>query len=410
VAAAVATGAALVASGLGTGPAGAAATSRIWSTKLAYGTSVGTVDGDTVTVRVDGDSSSVAPPQVRNTGIQTVERGNCHATEATDAMRRLTEGRRVRMTTVNPAAASMGRPVRYVDVSTSSGWVDPQLSLLRAGHALPAVIGGDPTRWKAYHTAAQQAARARANLWDTDFCGSGPSQSTPLRLWVNWDGNGDEFANPNFEYVRVLNSGSTSLSVGGWTVRTGALDPLTLPAGTKVPAHGTLTVRVGSGTSTSTTVYWGSPVPKFSNTYGSGAYLFDPHGDARAWSMYPCLYACTDPLVGKVAMSVRADAAGVDAQNVNGEFVRLFPTGGARRIDLSYRVLTVNGHVHEFPRGSVVGAGEVLTVHVGKGTTSRLRQFWGSSTNFIGNTSDSVLLRTPDSIRIACRWWGSERC
>ena len=161
--------------------ASAASTSKVWSAPVTYGTTDHTIDGDTVAVRVDGDPSSVVPPHIRNTGIQTMEIGSCHAAEATAAMNRMVAGRRVRMTTNVTTTSSLGRPVRHLDVSTSTGWLDVQLAQLRSGHALPIILAGDATRWKSYFTAAQQAAAARTNLWDTDYCRPGPSQTTPAQ-------------------------------------------------------------------------------------------------------------------------------------------------------------------------------------------------------------------------------------
>jgi lamin tail-like protein len=398
------------------GPAGATTTSLIWSAPVTYGSTDHALDGDTVAVRVDGDGADVTPPHVRNSGIQTMEVGECHAADATAAMRTLTSGKRLRMSALDPLSSSLGRPLRYLDVETPSGWVDPQLSQLQNGHALPLVNGGDPTRWRAYFTAAQQAARAGTNLWDPDACAPGPAQDTPLRIWANWDGNGDETKDPNTEYVRILNQSSTVLGISGWVVRTAAQDSYTFPAGARVPSRGTLTLRVGKGTNTTTLFHWNSAVAKFPNVnlatdtgYGSGAYLFDPDGDLRAWSIYPCLDSCGDPLVGKVSMTVRADAEGVDTDNVNGEYVRLSPAGTSS-VDLSYRVLSVNGRTYELPKGSVVSPGETLTVHVGQGYSSRLRQYWGNSTPVLSNGGGAVELRTPESVRIACRAWGTGRC
>jgi endonuclease YncB( thermonuclease family) len=396
--------------------ADAATTSLIWSAPVTYGATDRALDGDTIAVRVDGDGTDVAPPHVRNSGIQTMEVGQCHADAATAAMRTLTAGKRLRLSAINPASSSLGRPLRYIDVETPDGWFDPQLSQLQNGHALPLVNGGDSTRWRTYFTAAQQASRAGRHLWDTDACGQGPAQDTPLRIWANWDGNGDDTKNPNSEYVRILNQSSTVLAIGGWVVRTAGQDSYTFPPGARVPSRGTLTLRVGTGTNTTTLFHWGSPVAKFPNVnlaagtgYGSGAYLFDPQGDLRAWSIYPCLDVCSDPLAGSVSLAVRADADGVDADNVNGEWVRLSPAGTSR-IDLSYKVLSANGYTYEFPKGSVVEPGETVTVHVGQGYSSRLRQYWGNSGPVLVNGGGTVELRSPESVRVVCRQWGTGRC
>ena len=395
--------------------ASAATTSKVWSAKVTYGTSDHTVDGDTVAVRVDGDPSSLTPPHIRNTGIQTMEVGSCHAAEATAAMNRMVAGRRVRLTTNDTTTSSLGRAVRHIDVSTSTGYVDTQLAQLRNGHALPIILAGDDTRWKSYFTAAQQAAAARTNLWDTDYCRSGPAQATPLKVWVSWDANGDDAANVNGEWVRVLNSSTTTLSVAGWQLRTGGQDSFTFPSTAVVPAGGLLTLRVGRGTPTSTTFYWGGTAPKFpnasvsANRHGSGAYLFDRDGDVRAWSIYPCLYACTSPLLGRVRINAQADAPGVDADNLNGEYISLRPAG-TYSIDLSYQTISNNGYTWEIPRGTVVKPGEVYTLRVGRGTSSRLTNYWNSTKPILSNTGSFAELRTAEAVRIACKAWGTGRC
>jgi endonuclease YncB( thermonuclease family) len=396
-------------------PLAAAPQSVVWTSKLAYGTTDHTLDGDTVAVRVDGDSSSVAPPHVRNAGIQAMETGECHAAAATASMDALTRGKRLRLTTADATTASQGRPVRYIDAQSGSTWVDVQLAQLQGGHALPLAGMGDISRWKAYATAGQEAAIRRVNLFDTDYCKSGPAQSTPLKFWINYDGNGNEAYNANTEYVRVLNSSATNLAVGGWRIRTAAQDTYTLPANAVVPAKGLLTLRVGKGTNTPTKLYWGASGPKFSNVdltrniYGGGAYLFDRDGDLRTWSMYPCLTSCSDSRAGHVAIWVRADAPGVESSNVNGEYIRFAPSG-VSSVDLSWTVASTNGFTYEFPRGTVVHAGETLTLRSGKGTSTRLNQYWGNAGAILVNAGQHAELRTPTTIRLGCRAWGTGRC
>ena len=94
------------------------------------------VDGDTESIDAWGDGI-VMTEAVRNAGIQAMETGQCHSGEATAAMNALTLGKEVRMTAQYASSSSLGSPVRFVDVKTSTGYLDPQLSLLNAGHALP---------------------------------------------------------------------------------------------------------------------------------------------------------------------------------------------------------------------------------------------------------------------------------
>jgi endonuclease YncB( thermonuclease family) len=84
------------------------------------------VDGDTVVI----DSGQ----HVRLIGVDTPERGTCGYEAATDAMRRLVEGRTVHL--VNPGSVqdrdTYGRLLRFVDV----GGRDAGLAQIRAGRAV----------------------------------------------------------------------------------------------------------------------------------------------------------------------------------------------------------------------------------------------------------------------------------
>jgi hypothetical protein len=197
-------------------------------------------------------------------------------------------------------------------------------------------------------------------------------------------------------------------------VRSAAQNSYVFPRDTVVQPGATLTLRVGTGRNTATTRYWGQPAAIFRNVdtpqgFGNGVYLFDPDGDLRAHAIYPCLNACSDPLLGKVSMAVNYNAPGLDPGNPNGEYVVLSPrTRDA--VDLSYKVLTVWGSTYELPRGSTVRSGERLVVRIGKGQSTRLNQYWGKSTALLTNAGAVMVLRSTEDVRIACTAWGTGRC
>ena len=200
----------------------------------------------------------------------------------------------------------------------------------------------------------------------------------------------------------------------GWWVRSAAQDSYFFPKGTRVQPGATLTLRVGKGTNTATTLYWGYTDAHFKNVdepggFGSGGYLFDPDGDLRAHAIYPCLYACSDPLQGKVNLTVNYDAPGDDVYNPNGEYVVVTPRGSAA-VDLTYKVLSVGSSTYELPRGTVVKPGEELVVRMGKGTNDRLHQFWGRTNGLLVNGGGAMILRSTEDVRIACSAWGTGRC
>jgi endonuclease YncB( thermonuclease family) len=380
---------------------------------LADGKVTRVVDGDTVAVDVWGDGTT-APQPIRNAGIQAMEVGQCHSAEATAAMSAATFGKQVRLSANDADASSLGRPVRFVDRVTATGVVDAQLSVLNAGQALPLVIPPETNRWQSYFAAAQRAAGAGRNLWDSDYCRPGPAQSTPIRVWVNYDGDGDERANPNLEYLRILNGGTTELSLTGWWLRTGAQDSFFFPKGTTVKPGSTVTLHAGRGTATATSFYWGNTVPRFPNadtlgSYGSGAYLFDPDGDLRAHAIYPCLVACGDPRIGKVVMDVNYDAPGDDMTNPNGEYVVL-TLPGSTPVDLSYTVLSIHGNVSELGAGSILNPGEVMVIFIGKGINTRLVHYWGKPSALLVNAGGAMTLRTTEGIPLTCHSWGTSAC
>ena len=381
-----------------------------WSGKVTK-----TVDGDTDSIDIASDGLSGIP--VRNAGIQAMERGECHAIEAEEKLRALTPvGTPVRLSARYASSTSQGRPLRHVDI-VRPGYpvVDVQSTLLSGGYVLWDNISAEASRATAYLVAAQQAARSGKQMYDPDFCGSGPQQSVPLKMWINFDAEGDDQSNVNGEYVRVLNQGTEALSVGGWWLR--ASDhrtPLRFPAGTVIPAGKYVTLRVGSGTSSGSTYYWGKPEAFFPNEttsgyFGQGMYLFDPQGDVRSSVLYPCVYACTDPGTGKLAITVVPNDPRYSSADQNKDEYAYLRNTGTGDINLSYHVVTAAGHVLELPAGVLLHAGETLTLRMGKGTGSRLEQFWGMSRP-LPDAGGALVVRTTENTRLACRDWGSGSC
>ncbi len=180
---------------------------------------------------------------------------------------------------------------------------------------------------------------------------------------------------------------------------------------------GYLTVRVGRGTASSTTFFWGSSTPVFGNIsspqvegdLGDGAYLFDPQGGIRSQITYPCVLSCADPAAGKIALApVIYDPAGDDASNPHGEIITIAAVGSP--VDLTRKVLVLGGHVVELPIGTVLQPGERLQVRSGRGTSSRLVRYWQSDGPLLGNAGGSVRLRNSEGTLLTCRAWGSASC
>ncbi len=105
----------------------------------------------------------------------------------------------------------------------------------------------------------------------------------------------------NGEYVRIINSSSYDVELGGWRVRdSGARGYVArgyvFPAGARVRRGGSVYLHVGSGTPTATRFYLGADPAGLRQRHAvthvcrDGGYLCDPQANLRAWHQYPCRY------------------------------------------------------------------------------------------------------------------------
>ena len=284
-------------------------------------------DGDTVNVNFRGDGTSV-PVKVRLTGIQAMEltrysrkrgrRGECHSVEAAERLEDLVRRRHVRLKArhANSVTGARKRLRRQISVRQGGRWVDVAAILLREGHAL-----WFPNRreyaWNRYYgKLAARASLKGIGVWDTDACGASSAQETAPpeiqpQLKVKWDGGGTERRGFNREWVRITNPDTANpLALGGWWFRDSHLRRYRFPAGTVVPAGGSIRLFMGKGPRSAGTYYWGKRDPVFENVggrgMGDGGYLFDTDGDLRAWLQYPCRAGCSEPLRGKLSILAKA--------------------------------------------------------------------------------------------------------
>ncbi|WP_236718209.1 lamin tail domain-containing protein [Actinoplanes sp. TFC3] len=263
---------------------------QVWTGKV-----VRVSDGDTLMVDLAGDGTS-EPRSIRLIDAQAMElsvhssivakrRGDCHALEATARLEQLVRagGGVVRLTAQDASSSSLNRPLRAVQLRIGGVWRDAGLELVRQGFALWQPFAGEWAWNSAYRAGTRSAAHAGLNLFDTDACGSGPYQSEPISVTVDW----------KQELVHLTNGAAYPISLAGWWVRDSGLRRYTFPPRTMVHPGAIITVHVFAGTTTATDFFWGLDAPVFDNPTGDeqdrgdGGYLFDPQGDLRAWMIYP---------------------------------------------------------------------------------------------------------------------------
>ncbi len=82
---------------------------------------------------------------------------------------------------------------------------------------------------------------------------------------INADAAGDDRENLNDEYVTFENTGDAPLDLSGWQVREGAGRTYTVPEGVTLDPGEQVTLHTGSGTDTTTDLYWGLDGPVWNN-------------------------------------------------------------------------------------------------------------------------------------------------
>jgi endonuclease YncB( thermonuclease family) len=272
-------------------------------------------DGDTIDVRMPTSTGRKKTVRVRITGIQAMEqsvytrnprkrRGECHAVQATVRLEQLIAlgHGTVRLAAQDLSSDTGGRLRRSVAVKINGAWQDVGRILMEEGHVLW-LPNPDENAWNlTYDRLSQKAALAQRNLWSPNACGTGPSEGAILRLTVRPNAKGNDFQNVNGERVKIENlDADTPVPLARWWLRDSSLRRFVFPAWAVVPPGGSITVRVGKGTETESTLFWGLDDPIFENAkdngrgMGDGAYLFDPQGDLRASMIYPCYLECVSP-------------------------------------------------------------------------------------------------------------------
>ena len=427
---------------------------------------VGVVDdGDTIQARVKKGGSFSPRQSVRINGLQAMEihnyghgakrSGDCHSLEASRRLSQLVGGKMVRLTAQKASSTTTGeggriRARRSVAVKQGGKWVDVGSIMMREGWALPFPNGNEWASNGLYSKLAQEAAAKRKNLWNPAGCGVGPSPTAAFALKLKWDADGgpggvpDE-KNVNGEWVRLSNPTGVPVSIGGWWLRDSHFrGPRSgnfkgrgyqFPASTVIPAFSSIRLHVGRGANNATDLYWGLGETIFENASndkkkaGDGAYLFDPKGNLRAYSMYPCRNGgCTDPLAGKVDVSARY-------HGVEYEWVYIKNTSAAP-ISLFQYELESSPWFYEFNPGDVIEPGKTLVVFMadrprtvpprngsppivpvlagvppfGDTQSNGFRAWNNSNAPLLSDNKDVVTLRNPGGSPVACAAWGGERC
>jgi hypothetical protein len=282
-------------------------------------------------------------------------------------------------------------------------WRDVGAILVAEGQALWMPQATESAWNMRYSELENQAGLRGVGLWNSTYCGDGPSQTARLRMWVNADPDGDDY---DFidggEWVKIENLDPVNaVPLGHWWVRDSGLRRYTFPASAVLAPGGTITMWVGHGANTPTDFHWRLDTPVFDNI-GDGAYLFDPQGDLRLASVYPCRMFCTDPLQGQVE---------VTAHPTDPEYV-LVRNVAAGPIDLYRHHLVTPRHSYAFGPGSVLAPGEAMRIDAegDPADDTRLEKGWDQEARILPNGGGTASVQTFTGIVAGCDAWGGASC
>ena len=209
--------------------------------------------------------------------------------------------------------------------------------------------------------------------------------SSILITEIHEDTSGSDSDNLNHEYVVFQNTGSGNLDLTGWTVEDDAGHSFSFPSGFTLTPGAKVTLHTGSGTDSSSDLYWGRGSSVWNNDSDICS-VYDDTGAFVTQQSYPNPSGTGDIAV----QNVHADASGSDTDNLNDEYV-VFENTGSGSLDLSgYTVEDEAAHTYAFPSGFTLDAGTTVTLHSGSGTDSSSDLYWGSGSAIWNNSGDTV--------------------
>ena len=377
-------------------------------------------DGDTLDAHVPRDGLG-GLLRIRIIGIQAMEQtsyraaqraDDCHAVDATNRLEALVRRskQRIRVASLYPESRSRGRRLRSVAVRYKGRWRDVGRTMITEGHALWLPGRSEDATNVRYSVLTQRAAAAGRGLFSPNHCGIGPNEGHPIKLWANWDADGDDGSDVNGEWVKIKNLDPVNaLPLDGWHLRDTGLRRFTFPPGAVVAPNASVWVYAGQGEHFGAEFFWGLSAPVFENTtrddrgMGDGAYLFDPQGDVRASMIYPCRVGCGDPAEG--------GRLALDANPRRKEVV-LIKNTATWPLDLENYLLQSKPYGYAFPPGSILNPGETMRVFT-QGDPSEdtpYEKHWGMTGQILNNGGDTASMLTYNDITLACTAWGSKSC
>ncbi len=222
---------------------------------------------------IDGDTVELSSgTHLRYLGINTPEKKEPYFENATLYNQKLVMGKRVRVEMDVQPYDSYGRLLGFVFVDR----VNINVELVRAGMAHVMIIPPNLKYAEVLQKAQEEARIAGRGIWTL------LEYQAPLKLTsFHYNPPGDEAADPNREYLRLVNLTGEPLNLQGYILKDSDGHSLTFPDLELSPGY-TLVVHSGKGKNQTSPeyqqeIYWQSDVPVWNND-GDELQLYDAAG------------------------------------------------------------------------------------------------------------------------------------
>lgn len=137
---------------------------------------------------------------------------------------------------------------------------------------------------RTYQTMESDARAAEHGAWSCQSAGTATPSPTPTATsasggggggsatiaTIQADAPGDEYDNLNGEYIEIENPGSQPLDLSGWTVTEGDGVTYAFPDGFTLDPGASVQIHTGSGSDSSSDLYWGQERPVWNNNGDTG--------------------------------------------------------------------------------------------------------------------------------------------
>jgi micrococcal nuclease len=215
---------------------------------------------------IDGDTIKLKSGQkVRLIGINTPETGHPYYNEATEKLKELIGDSKVTLKSDIENKDQYGRLLRYVYVNDTF----VNMEIVKAGLATAYEFEPNVKYASEFDAAESQARIEGVGIWT-------PSSYSLTLTQLNYDAEGDDNNNLNGEFIVFTNEGNISLELTGWMVLDEANNEYFFPS-FSLGNGSSVTLYIGSGTDSSTELYWGSTKSIWNNG-GDELYLRDSQG------------------------------------------------------------------------------------------------------------------------------------